>query len=136
MTPSTAAFIEGVVEAAPSLRHVFDEHSSDYDGDVLPHLFMQDVTRWVLEQARRPRFPSEVQSLLDFFESSLEPEEDVRSEFPAFDIAASGLLGHEFFSDLAGWRGRRVALHLGPKSKREWRAFHPWPRRRPGRASP
>lgn len=127
MTPSTAAFIEGVVEAAPSLRHVFDEHRRDYDGDVLPHLFMHDVTRWVLEQAGQPRFPSGVKSLLEFFESSSEPEEAVRNEFPALDIAASGLLWHEFFSDLDGWRGRPVARHLGAWSKREWRAFHPWP---------
>lgn len=128
MTPSTAAFIEGVVEAAPSLRQVFDEHRHAYDGAVLPHLFMQDVTRWVLQQAGRPLFPREVQSLLEFFEAALEPEERVRKVFPALDIAASGLLWHEFLSDLGGWRGRRVALHLGAKSKREWRGLHPWPR--------
>lgn len=132
MTLSTAAFIEGVVEAAPSLRQVFDDHREFYGEYMSPYLFMADVTRWVLQAADRLRFPAEAQSLLDFFEVSLVPLQPVRRGFPVvLEIAPSDLLWHEFFPDLEGWRGRRVVRHLGPNGKREWRAFHPrrWLRR-------
>ena len=89
----------------------------------MPYLFMSDVRRWVLDAAGPPRFPADAQSLLNFFEALLVPLEPVRPGFPVVVDLASDLLDHEFFPDLVGWRGRRVAYHLGPNGRREWRGL-------------
>lgn len=45
---TTIEFVEGIVERFPSLGEVFAEHVSDNFGEVLPHLFFGDLTRYVV----------------------------------------------------------------------------------------
>jgi hypothetical protein len=45
-------FIEELLNVEPALREVFDQHIRD-NGEVLPHVFMGDVTRFVISAAAR-----------------------------------------------------------------------------------
>ncbi|TWT96121.1 hypothetical protein Pla108_32030 [Botrimarina colliarenosi] len=45
--PEGVAFVEDLVERFDDLRTIFQEHVADND-EILPHLFMGDVTRYVL----------------------------------------------------------------------------------------
>jgi hypothetical protein len=53
MTTSAAAArcITQLLERVPELRAVYDEHVHDYD-ELLPHVFLGDVTRYVVQQVR------------------------------------------------------------------------------------
>ena len=48
MSETSIDFIEQLVSRYPSLKPVFDEHVSDNFGEVLPHLFFGDLTRYVV----------------------------------------------------------------------------------------
>jgi hypothetical protein len=47
------SFVECIIEAAPELKRVIQEHLS-WNKTLLPHVFMGDVTRLVLELAMHP----------------------------------------------------------------------------------
>jgi hypothetical protein len=40
--------VQDIVTAAPALRSVLAEHRAEFEGKLLPHLFMADVTRWLV----------------------------------------------------------------------------------------
>lgn len=42
-------FIAALIDHVPELRSVYSEHIEDYD-EVLPHVFMGDVTRFIAQQ--------------------------------------------------------------------------------------
>ena len=48
MSETTIDFIERLVVRYPGLKPLFDEHVSDNFGEVLPHLFFGDLTRYAL----------------------------------------------------------------------------------------
>lgn len=48
MSEVTIDFIERLVDRFPALKPIFDEHISDNFGEVLPHLFLGDLTRYVV----------------------------------------------------------------------------------------
>lgn len=48
MSETTINFIEQLVGRYPGLKPIFDEHVSDNFGEVLPHLFFGDLTRYVV----------------------------------------------------------------------------------------
>ena len=45
---SVGQLVQDLVSAAPALDAVLAEHRAEFDGEVLPHLFMADVTRWLV----------------------------------------------------------------------------------------
>lgn len=47
-TMTSADFVQRLPEAAPRLHTLIDDHLADYDGEVLLHLLMADVRRWVI----------------------------------------------------------------------------------------
>jgi hypothetical protein len=46
MSDATIEFIQLLVRRYPRLQPIFDEHVSDNFGEVLPHLFLGDLTRY------------------------------------------------------------------------------------------
>ena len=96
------AFVETLVARVPALRPVLDEHVRDHDC-VLPHVFMGDVTRFVVEQATADGDLSSVNSILDILENGL----GIASE-PITDVILAS-----FVENLAGeGRALRVLLPL------------------------
>lgn len=61
------AFVGALVHRFPVLLPLLQEHLDDYDG-LLPHVFLGDVTRWVLGHIESPA-DSEVGAVLVFFEA-------------------------------------------------------------------
>ncbi len=48
---STITYINKLIDQVPELRYVYDEHIHDND-ELLPHVFLGDVTRYVVQQVR------------------------------------------------------------------------------------
>ena len=51
---TTSDFITALVAAEPALASVLDAHLATYD-ELLPHLFMGDVTQWLTAHGPQPR---------------------------------------------------------------------------------
>ena len=54
MTMTTPEFCEGLAQQFPDVADILSEHISDND-ELLPHLFLADVTRYVLADGRDRR---------------------------------------------------------------------------------
>jgi hypothetical protein len=54
MTTTTSEFCEGLAETFPDVADILAEHISDND-ELLPHLFLADVTRHVLADGKNRR---------------------------------------------------------------------------------
>jgi hypothetical protein len=69
-------FIQEVLSRSPGLRASYEEHLADYD-ELLPHVFMGDVTRYIMGMGGNSTAESameiekELSELLDLFEASL-----------------------------------------------------------------
>lgn len=48
MSQVTEAFVRALVDRFPGLAPVLEEHLTDNFGELLPHIFLGDVVRWVL----------------------------------------------------------------------------------------
>ncbi len=77
-------FIEKMLEKVPDLRNIYQEHLDDND-ELLPHVFMADVTRFVLEllendlQNKSKTVEDKIFILLELIENALrEGNEDVK----------------------------------------------------------
>ncbi|MFA7271052.1 MAG: hypothetical protein WC073_17080 [Sterolibacterium sp.] len=67
-------FIERLLHVAPELKGAYDEHLVDNDM-LLPHVFMGDVTRFVVTAATNVDSLAVVQRILDYFENELKAGE-------------------------------------------------------------
>lgn len=47
MTRADETFLRRLIADHPALRPMLDEHLDDMDGEMLPHLLMADIQRWV-----------------------------------------------------------------------------------------
>ncbi len=75
--------VDALVRTFPGVKEVYDEHLRENLGELLPHVFFGDLTRFVIEEHRRERLgPSSgplVDSLLEFLEAGLAgPDPDVQ----------------------------------------------------------
>jgi hypothetical protein len=59
MSAATELFVRNVVATEPELQPLFEEHMEDNFGEMLPHMFFGDVTRWfeseLSDDASRPK---------------------------------------------------------------------------------
>jgi len=74
---STVECINSLLERVHELRPVYDEHICDYD-ELLPYVFLCDVSRYVVEQVRsgRPDWSSPLARILDFLEQCMASDDD------------------------------------------------------------
>lgn len=112
MSAATEAAIEQLVAAHPDLAPVLAEHLEDNFGEMLPHLVMADVVRWLV--AHRDSDAAVCASVLAWMETGFsEGPEDVRGL-----IAVSGV---ELIPD-PGEPGSELRDMLGPAL----RGVDPW----------
>jgi hypothetical protein len=75
--------VDTLVRTFPGVKEVYDGHLRENLGELLPHVFFGDLTRFVIEEHRRER-PGRssrmlVDSLLEFLEAGLAgPDPDVQ----------------------------------------------------------
>jgi hypothetical protein len=65
------AFVGALCYRYPLLLELLQEHLDDYDG-VLPHVFMGDLTRWVVQRFHDDASDETLRQVLDFLESAFE----------------------------------------------------------------
>jgi hypothetical protein len=103
MSASSVAFIGALMYRYRELLPILDEHLGDNDGQVLPHLVMADVMRWLV--AHRVEEPALIRSVLDWLETAYtDGDDDVRDV-----IAVSGV---EMIPD-PGQPGEELRMSLG-----------------------
>ena len=73
MSSSTHETILQLVAAFPELTPLYEEHRRDY-GELLPHVFFGDLTRWILslyeDSANSPEAVARVREVIDFLEGA------------------------------------------------------------------
>jgi len=67
---TNATFVVDLRRRVPDLEPIYREHLADND-ELLPHVFMGDVTRFTIAQAKAPLNDSIVVSLLECLEEGL-----------------------------------------------------------------
>lgn len=112
MSASTVAAIGALVDAYRQLTPVLAEHLEDNDGELLPHLVMADIIRWLVDH--RATDPDVCRAILDWLELEYtRGPEEVRGL-----ITVSGV---EMIPD-PGQPGSELRSLLGP----ELRRVDPW----------
>jgi hypothetical protein len=85
MSASSVAFIGALIYGHRDLLPVLEEHLADNDDQILPHLVMADVMRWLV--AHRWEEPKMIRSVLQWLETAyIAGDENVRDV-----IAVSGV---------------------------------------------
>lgn len=105
MHEADLALVQALAERNVDLRSMLAEHRVENQNEILPHLFMGDVVRWLQQIWTDPRRRGEVEGVLNFLDS-----EFVRSEFARELIAVSFLEN----LPLAGEPGSEIREILGP----------------------
>lgn len=101
-------FVRKLIEIEPKLEEHYRQHVADND-TLLPHVFMGDVTRYIL--AERARDVESIKRVLGFFESELASK----------DPAVRELIGASFVENLNGEQKARMELeqYMGSRLRRE-----------------
>ena len=72
-----AAFVDRLIIVVPELRKTYMEHVSNND-TLLPHVFMGDVARFIVAQARKPENHELIRRFVTFLEEeNSDPSEEV-----------------------------------------------------------
>lgn len=115
MRAATVAFIGALVHAFPVLRPVLQEHLNDQEGEVLAHLFMADVERWLEREVmnRRSQSSTEVAGVLTFLEDT----------FGKGDPEVNELIAASFLEHLPrpGELGSEIRDMVGPYLRQQLR---------------
>jgi hypothetical protein len=104
--------IEMLVDSQPGLQPLLEEHLADNDGELLPHLVMSDIVRWLVDH--RESEPEACRTILEQLEAAfVAGPDEVRGV-----IAVSGV---EMIPD-PGQPGSDLRALLGP----ELASVDPW----------
>ncbi len=116
MSESVTMFLEALLDQFPAILPIYDEHLKDNHGELLPHPFCSDLTRWMIELYSQSDSDKNLRNLLvallTFLENTFrESDENVKElisvsileNFPSsgeenFDIR--NLLGPELSAEL------------------------------------
>jgi hypothetical protein len=111
---STKRFIEGLLLTVPEISPIYIAHVDD-NGSLLPHVFMGDVTRFMLLNADIPASKNAIERLL------LAVEDGLRSD----DNEVSDLVAVSFVENLCGEIEaiRTIIPMLGPTTRSELRSL-------------
>jgi hypothetical protein len=120
MIDSQLSYVHSVVKRFPGLLTVLDEHISDNFGEVLPHLFFGDVTRYSLELLSKSEAGDlaslrELHQLLEYLEQS----------FSSDDSEVWQLIAASYIENLPNKReaGFRIRTMLGPNMQQQLRRY-------------
>ncbi|MFK4641086.1 DUF7674 family protein [Paenarthrobacter histidinolovorans] len=109
-------FMRELIADHPHLRPSYKEHLDDNDGELLPHLLIADICRWVVaEQASNPLRVLQLLSWLEVhFAGVGHAMDDVDN------VIAVSFIEH---LPLPSELGAGVVLLLGPKMKAQYEQF-------------
>lgn len=92
-------YTEKLIQSVPALQQIYREHLRDNDV-LLPHVLFGEITRFVVNKARKAEYDSSIARLLNEFENGLkEGPEEVRE-----------LISASFVENLCGETGAIKAL--------------------------
>ena len=105
MNARDVAFVGALVDRVPALLNVLQVHLDD-NNDLLPHLFLADVTRWLLREYTADESSTSVRDALEFMEHAYSRTRDHPSE----------LISVSFLENLPlpGAEGSKIREVLGP----------------------
>jgi hypothetical protein len=83
MATTGMQIVRGLADQTPDLASLFAEHKADNNGEVLPHVFMGDVTRWVVSLAGDSRRKTKLRRVLDFLNAEFERSDEAGRELIA-----------------------------------------------------
>jgi len=121
MSETTIGFIEGLVGRYPRLKPIFDEHVSDNFGEVLPHLFFGDLTRYVVSrflavesgaEHESAASEAELEALLSDFEDAYVGGDEEIQELISVSFLESLPRPGEEASGLRAWLGPALSAQL------------------------
>jgi hypothetical protein len=103
----TVAFVGCLVYRFPALVGLLQEHLKDQEGEILPHLFMADLERWIeAELEWKGGGPTElIKQILDFLEEAVGRDDEVA------EVIHASFLEH---LPRPGERGAQIREKLGP----------------------
>ncbi|MFJ4286920.1 hypothetical protein ACIPY0_14875 [Paenarthrobacter nicotinovorans] len=110
-------FMRDLIVEHPYLRSSYEEHLKDNDGDLLPHLLIADICRWVV--AEQDSQPLRVLQLLSWLEVHFAGQSDAKDDVD--NAIAVSFIEH---LPLPSEPGADVLLLLGPKMKTQYEQFH------------
>lgn len=114
MRAIAVAFVGALAHRFPALLGVFEEHLEEQRGEVLPHVFMADVTRWLVGRfIKAGDSDALLGDILGFMENAFGSDEEQVQE----------LLAVSFLENLPrfGESGFEIRSILGPALKEELR---------------
>lgn len=119
MSEATIEFIERLVFRYPPLKPIFDEHVSDNFGEVLPHLFFGDISRYAISQfleiesqAESQGIESELRGLLDDLEDAYVDGDEEIQELISVSFLENLPRPYEEASGLRAWLGPALSAQL------------------------
>lgn len=116
MSRGESAFVDELLQRVPELTLVLDEHLSSYD-KLLPHVFLGDVTRYVVEQVRTNQqvIPDSVRRAIEFLEEAMASE----------DESVLNLISVSFLENLIGEEAATAQLRsvFGPRLGSEFARY-------------
>ena len=116
MSDGPASFVRSIVARFPNLSARLEEHIKDNLGEILPHVFFGDVTRYVLSLlfavsggGLPPR--RELREILDYLEEAYSGGDEERRE----------LISVSFLENLPrpGEEGAQIREMVGPNLRRQ-----------------
>jgi len=113
MSESTIELVDKLVERLPALQPLLREHLADNFGEVLPHVFFGDLTRYVVAELVRSDNPGAVQPILDELEVAFSAGDELVAELIAVSFLENLPQQGEAGDSIRGLLGPRLRSQLG-----------------------
>ena len=107
-------FIEDLLEKVPALVPIYDEHLRDYD-TLIPHVFLGDVTRFVVALVNESPLSNELKAVLDVLEVAMSKEDEEISELISVSFLEN-LIGEVRLEDIKIMLGKNLLCELSKKN--------------------
>ncbi len=121
INPIQASFVQLLVNHFPILQGMFDEHVADNFGELLPHLFFGDLTRYCIRLSCSKGSDGgavdlhQLQDILDYLEIAYVEDSEVVGELIAVSFLEDLPRGNE--------DGSNIRQMVGPSLRKQLLAF-------------
>lgn len=110
MTTTSDDFVMDILKHAPPLTALYETHLAE-NRNLLPHVFMTDVTAFIVDQAGRLENPAVLGDLLGLFEGALMDDGEV-AELVAVSFVENLIGENEALTVLKPLMGPRLRAEL------------------------
>ena len=115
---TTREFLNVLLERVPELHPIYEEHIADYD-EVLPHVLMGDVTRFVIDlhkkswaRGRAEQEKKTLSSILEILEGALKSGNDQLQELVVVSFLENLEQDDSDYESLKKLLGKELSKHL------------------------